>query len=163
MGEHRRHPPPPVFHWLSETYTRNEAVNCEPYMEDRWGRNISHLSIGRKLEWQGSGARRLRERACRTRHQATTPPTPLTIACWTQVTSTRLEPLAVASIRAPSVIRRSYSRAARRIASMAMHRKKTPTTEPANWPMVRTCHDLDRKHASIVVQFHSMETGKVGQ
>ncbi|KAH3688108.1 hypothetical protein WICPIJ_000879 [Wickerhamomyces pijperi] len=34
---------------------------------------------------------------------------------------------------------------------------KQPIQEPANWALVRTCHDLAMKQELMVYQFHNME------
>lgn len=67
---------------------------------------------------------------------------------------------ALAVRRVARIRRRSYSRPSLRAPSIAMQRKNTPSTLPANMPVVVMCHVLERKHASIVYPFHSIETVK---
>ena len=78
------------------------------------------------------------------------------------VTDGEPDAAATAQASAALVMWRSYSRPARRRASIAITRKKTPTMEPANIPLERLCHDEDRKHVSTVYQFQSIETGVRG-
>ena len=55
-------------------------------------------------------------------------------------------------------INASYSRPTRRKNSRISTRQITPIHEPANIPREVMCHDLARKHASIVFQFQSIDT-----
>lgn len=44
---------------------------------------------------------------------------------------------------------------------MEMTKQKTPMTDPANMPLVVLCQEDERKHESMVYQFHNIETMSV--
>jgi hypothetical protein len=145
----------------SRTHTRNEAVNCEPYANERlrcWNHPGVYLSSA------------LLFCPCDEPHTYLTGPQGLVALNEGAAPGVSSPPSLFASTpvcaeergedaRARRTIHLSYSLIPLLRASIAIQRKKTPRTEPAKPPFERTCHDFAMKHESTVFQFHSIETG----
>lgn len=131
---------------MKPTDTRKAAVNCEPYKTPR-----ITCCIHVMLELMSQSAGRNREDAGFNTHEEPAAED----ALWSEVQAALS---ALADKRAANTRRRSYSRPIRLAPSIAIQRKNTPSTLPANMPLKVICHVGERKQASIVYEFQSMET-----